>query len=120
MSNAIAPESERRVPPLGGFNLTALGLEIRRLFRNRRTLMFVIVFPSVFFVLFGMSSKGVKAAGPGALAYIMISMGVYGAMVGTTAGGAAVSVERSLGWSRQLRLTPLRPAAYIAMKVLTA
>jgi ABC-2 type transport system permease protein len=47
-------------------------------------------------------------------------MAVYGAMVGTTAGGAAVAVERSLGWSRQLRLTPLRPAAYIAMKVLTA
>jgi ABC-2 type transport system permease protein len=47
-------------------------------------------------------------------------MAVYGAMVGTTAGGAAVAVERSLGWSRQLRLTPLRPVAYIAMKVLTA
>ena len=50
----------------------------------------------------------------------MISMAVYGAMVGTTSGGAAVAVERSLGWSRQLRLTPLRPAAYVAMKVLTA
>ena len=31
-----------------------------------------------------------------------------------------VSIERSQGWSRQLRLTPLSPAAYIAMKVLTA
>ena len=51
---------------------------------------------------------------------MMISMAVYGSMVGTTAGGAAVAVERSLGWSRQLRLTPLRPAAYVAMKVLTA
>ena len=50
----------------------------------------------------------------------MISMAVYGAMVGTTSGGAAVAVERSLGWSRQLRLTPLQPVAYVAMKVLTA
>jgi ABC-2 type transport system permease protein len=31
-----------------------------------------------------------------------------------------VSIERALGWSRQLRLTPLRPASYIAIKLLTA
>ena len=31
-----------------------------------------------------------------------------------------VSIERALGWSRQLRLTPLQPAAYIAIKLLTA
>jgi len=112
---------ERQVPPMGGFNLTALKLEVRRVLRNRRTVMFILVFPSVFFFIFKASSKGgAKPAAPGAMAYLMISMAVYGAMVGTTAGGAAVAVERSLGWSRQLRLTPLRPAAYVAMKVLTA
>jgi len=111
---------ERQVPPLGGFNLTALKLEVRRVLRNRRTVMFILVFPSVFFFMFGVSSKAQSQGGPAAVAYIMISMAVYGAMVGTTAGGAAVAVERSLGWSRQLRLTPLRPAAYVAMKVLTA
>jgi ABC-2 type transport system permease protein len=31
-----------------------------------------------------------------------------------------VSIERALGWSRQLRVTPLRPAAYIAIKILVA
>ncbi len=31
-----------------------------------------------------------------------------------------VSVERALGWSRQLRITPLRPPAYIAIKLLIA
>jgi ABC-2 type transport system permease protein len=31
-----------------------------------------------------------------------------------------VTIERALGWSRQLRLTPLRPAAYIAIKLITA
>jgi ABC-2 type transport system permease protein len=54
------------------------------------------------------------------LAYIMISMAVYGAMVGNTSGGASVALERSLGWSRQLRLTPLSPLAYVSMKVLTS
>jgi hypothetical protein len=40
----------------------------------------------------------------------MIGIGVYGAMIAATAGGAMVSAERALGWTRQLRLTPLRPA----------
>src|SRR5512138_518085 len=120
-SPAMADASERQVPPFGGFNLTALKLEVRRVLRNRRTVMFILVFPSVFFFMFGATARGGQSkAGPGAVAYIMISMAVYGAMVGTTAGGAAVAVERSLGWSRQLRLTPLRPGAYVAMKVLTA
>src|SRR4029077_9456691 len=30
------------------------------------------------------------------------------------------SIERAQGWSRQLRLTPLRPPAYIAIKLMTA
>jgi ABC-2 type transport system permease protein len=41
-------------------------------------------------------------------------------MLAATSGGAMVSIERALGWSRQLRLTPLRPAAYIAIKLLVA
>jgi len=113
----VAP---RQLPALGGFNLTALTLEIRRVLRNRRTVMFIVVFPSLFFFMFRSSGGGRGANAALVQSYVLISMAVYGAMVGTTAGGAAVAVERSLGWSRQLRLTPLRPSAYIAMKVLTA
>jgi ABC-2 type transport system permease protein len=50
----------------------------------------------------------------------MIGIGVYGAMLAATAGGALVSIERALGWSRQLRITPLRPVAYVAIKLLIA
>jgi ABC-2 type transport system permease protein len=50
----------------------------------------------------------------------MISFAVYGSMIANTSTGASVAVERALGWSRQLRLTPLNPMAYIATKVLTA
>jgi ABC-2 type transport system permease protein len=103
----------------GGFNLTALRLEIRRVLRNRRTLFFILVFPSLFFFIFGITSKGPRTGGT-VLGYIMISMAVYGAMVGNTSGGATVALERSLGWSRQLRLTPLHPMAYVLMKVLTS
>ena len=31
-----------------------------------------------------------------------------------------VALERALGWSRQLRLTPLNPVVYIVMKALVA
>jgi ABC-2 type transport system permease protein len=55
-----------------------------------------------------------------AAASTMIGIAVYGAMLAATSGGAMVSIERALGWSRQLRVTPLRPAAYIAIKILVA
>ena len=112
----------RRVPALGGFNLTLLKIEIRRLTRNRRTIIIAIVIPVVFFLLFGLGQTyDSQRAGHGNVAaFVMISLALYGAVLATTFGGALVSIERSQGWSRQLRLTPLTPVAYIVIKVLTA
>jgi ABC-2 type transport system permease protein len=110
----------RRVPPLGGFNLTFQWLEMRRLFRNRRTVLLTLVVPIAIFLVFR-SSK--RLNGPNAAeltATTMVGIAVYGAMLSATSGGALVSVERALGWSRQLRLTPLRPAAYVAIKMINA
>jgi ABC-2 type transport system permease protein len=53
-------------------------------------------------------------------AFAMISLALYGAVIATSFGGAMVSMERAQGWSRQLRLTPLSPVAYVVIKVLTA
>ena len=110
----------RRVPPLGGFNLTFLGLEIKRLLRNRRTVLVSIVLPVIFYFIFRQPRRGGGEGIANLDAYVMISVAVYAALTASTAGGAMVSIERASGWSRQLRLTPLRPAAYIAIKVLTA
>src|SRR5690348_3851823 len=107
---AVAELHERKPPSFGGFNRTVLLLEVRRVLRNRRTLMFIGVFPSLFFFMFALSGRTGRAAAGDFAGYLMISMAVYGAMVGTTTGGAAVAVERGLGWTRQLRLTPLHPA----------
>lgn len=112
----------RRVPPLGGFNITFLGLEIRRMLRNRRTVVFALVMPVLFFFLFhGRRRVDLsQAVGNGnETASVMIGLAVYGAMIAATAGGAMVSTERAQGWSRQLRLTPLRPLAYVVVKLLT-
>ena len=114
--------STRSAPALGGFNLTVLKLEVRRLLRNRRTVIFAGVTPAVLFLLFGLNKAYASdTAGHGNVsAFIMISMALYGAVLATTSGGAMVSIERAAGWSRQLRITPLSPAAYIAIKIITA
>jgi ABC-2 type transport system permease protein len=122
-SAALASEvASRRAPGFGGFNATVLRLEVRRLLRNRRTVIITIIFPVAFFLIFGLNrSYANNAAGHGNVsAFVMISLALYGAVFATTIGGAMVSLERSQGWSRQLRLTPLSPAAYITIKVLTA
>jgi ABC-2 type transport system permease protein len=114
--------SSRHVPALGGFTLTALKLEVRRLTRNRRTVIIAIVVPVVFFLLFGLNKNyaGLRYGHGNVAAEVMISMALYGAVLATTFCGAMVSIERAQGWSRQLRLTPLSPVAYIIIKILTA
>jgi ABC-2 type transport system permease protein len=114
--------SRHAQPSLGGFSLGFLRLELRRMLRNRRTLIFTLIMPPVLFAIFGLQSDNrTTAFGSGNVtAYIMVSMAVYGAMLATTSGGAMVAVERAQGWSRQLRLTPLRPVAYIATKIAVA
>ena len=104
-----------------GLNPTMLRIELRRVLRNRRTAIFTLIMPVVLFEVFGSSPGTAERVGDGNVtAYILISMAVYGAMLAATAAGASVSLERAAGWSRQLRLTPLAPAAYIASKVLSA
>jgi ABC-2 type transport system permease protein len=125
MSAPPVPASDlatRRAPGLGGFNGTLLGLEVRRVLRNRRTVIISTVFPVVFFLIFGLNKAyALVPDGRGNVAaFVMISMALYGAVLATTYAGAMVSIERAAGWSRQLRLTPLSPAAYITVKMLTA
>jgi ABC-2 type transport system permease protein len=121
-SALVSDLASRRVPKAGGFNLTALQLEIRRMLRNRRTLIITLIFPVFFFLIFGLNKAYalVRIGHGNYAAFIMISIALYGAVAASMFGGAMVSIERAQGWSRQLRLTPLSPVAYIAMKVLTA
>jgi ABC-2 type transport system permease protein len=112
----------RRVPPLGGFNSTMLRIELMRMLRNRRTVIFTLVLPAAIYLMVGTgSSYGNDRSGSGNVsAYILISMAAYGAALASTSGGAMVATERALGWSRQLRLTPLSPISYVATKAIVA
>jgi ABC-2 type transport system permease protein len=120
-THAIDP-STRRVPPFGGFNLTVLGIELKRMLRNRRTIVFTLVMPVALYLIIGANdSYSSDREGSGNVsAYILISMAAYGAVLASTSGGAMVATERALGWSRQLRLTPLSPLAHILTKAVVA
>lgn len=121
MGTPLIDPTSRRAPPLGGFNLTLLGIEVRRMVRNRRTIIFTLVLPAALLLSFGGQKYADHPVGSGNVgAFILISMGLYGAALTSAAGGSMVALERSLGWSRQLRLTPLRPVAYIVVKALVA
>ncbi len=112
---------EGRTPSAGGLNARFISIEIKRLLRNRRTVIFTLLLPAVFFLAFGLPNMNEHLPnGQSYGSYILISLAVYGAMTASTAAGSMVAVERALGWSRQLRLTPLQPAAYIAVKALSS
>jgi ABC-2 type transport system permease protein len=114
--------TQDRTPRTGLLNGPFLAIELRRLVRNRRTLIFTLIMPPAFFLIFGTADayKTESVGNGNVTAWIMVSMALYGAMIATTSGGASVSVERSQGWTRQLRLTPLRPTTYVFTKVAVA
>jgi ABC-2 type transport system permease protein len=120
--SSLADALERPTPPMGGFSPAVLQLEVRRLLRNRRTMILAIAMPVLFFLTFGRNSAYVhQIIGRGNVtAFEMISIALFGAVFATASGGAMVSIERALGWSRQLRVTPLSATAYIAIKMLTS
>jgi len=122
MTTAVPDIQTRNVPPMGGFNLTLLRLESRRLLRNKRTMIFTMIMPVFFYLVFGLTvDNGETSIAHGNVsAFILISMALYGAILATASGGSMVSIERTEGWSRQLRLTPLTPLAYVVVKAITA
>ncbi|GAA2239753.1 ABC transporter permease [Rarobacter faecitabidus] len=120
----LTPVSNPSVRPVRrvGLSATYLRLEVRRLLRNRRTMLFSLLMPPIFFLIFGTAAsyRDEQAGHGNVTAWILVSMALYGAMLTATSGGAGVSVERSQGWTRQLRLTPLAPWAYVATKLIAS
>jgi ABC-2 type transport system permease protein len=96
---------------------TYLRMEIIRLLRNKRVLIFGMLMPVVLLLIFG-RTQDADIDGVPVSAYLMVSLGIFGAMSAAIGSGGSIAVERGIGWNRQLRLTPLRPNRYVAVKVL--
>lgn len=121
MSTTTIDTGTRRVPRFGGLNVTMFAIELRRMLRNRRTVIFALIFPIAMYFIFANQKYGDDSVGSGNVAaYILVNMALYGAALTTAAIGSMVAVERAQGWSRQLRLTPLNPAYYIVVKAAVA
>ena len=50
----------------------------------------------------------------------MVSMATYAAIGAALGGAIVIAEERQSGWTRQLRVTPLPPSAYVAGKLLVS
>ena len=98
-------------------NVTYLRMEIIRLLRNRRVLIFSILMPAILLGVIGGLYKKDSLDGANVAAYIMVSMGLFGSMSGAIGSGGTIALERGIGWNRQLRLTPLAPGSYLLTKV---
>jgi ABC-2 type transport system permease protein len=94
-----------------------LALEFKRAMRNPRFLFFTVVFPVVLYLIEGGLFNGdIQGTHITYAAYLMVSFGAYGGFMASLNTGARTAVERSQGWQRQLRLTPLTPRAYLLGK----
>ena len=93
--------------------------EVRRAFRNTRFFVFTLAFPVVMFFLIAAPNRDQELDGIPFALYYMTGMICWGAMAAVIAGGARIAAERSLGWQRQLRVTPLPVRTYFRAKVLT-
>lgn len=81
--------------------------EVLRTLHNVRYLLFIVVMPVMFELIWGKQGPGVTAA-----------MAVYAATgAGLMGCGNTIAEDRNTGWLRQLRVTPLPDRAWLAGKV---
>lgn len=108
--------------------MTYTKFELLRTFRNKRFFIFSLGIPILFYFLLAGPNKdehnfgGTTAHPTGLFApqYYMVGLLAFGTMVAVLAGGARIAAERSVGWNRQLRLTPLSPRSYFRTKLITS
>lgn len=99
-------------------NLTYTGIELRRVGRDYISMFFVAVLPAFMYIVFGaaMAWSDAPVGNGNAAMYTMISMAAFGAVTATVGVGGMAAVERMQGWGRQLGLTPMSDAQYVAVK----
>jgi ABC-2 type transport system permease protein len=96
--------------------------ELVRTFRNFRLLLFSLGFPLVLYFLIAAPNRNEHSIGGTGISfplYYMVGLVSFGAMTALISSGARIASERTDGWTRQLRITPLATRAYFRAKVIT-
>jgi ABC-2 type transport system permease protein len=97
---------------------TYLRYEVLRNFRNVRFVIFSIAWPLVLFFTVASANRHSSFDGISFPLYFMTGMAAMGTIIAVVSSGARIAVERSAGWTRQMRITPLRAGSYFRAKVL--
>ncbi len=102
--------------------LSYLTLEIRRSLRDRTFLALAVLWPAGSFLLFS-TVFGSQPGSEGLTANteLMVAMATFGAFGATLiATGPRLALDRSDGWLRQVRLTPLSQSRLLAARLIAA
>ncbi|MBB6628209.1 ABC transporter permease [Nocardioides sp. KIGAM211] len=94
-------------------------LDLKRQIRDRMGMFFIVALPAFLFFVFGMGDDEAYGSANVAM-YVMVSMAAYGAVTATTTVAGAAATEQTMGWGRQLALTPFSPWAFVAVKTAVA
>lgn len=103
-------------------NREYLRCELLRTLRNRRFFIFSIIFPLALYYVIAGPNRGqhdIGGSGIPATLYFMVSISSFGTMTAMLSAGARIAAERSTGWNRQLRISPLTAREYFRAKVVT-
>jgi ABC-2 type transport system permease protein len=104
-------------------SLAYMRFELVRTLRNRRVLIFSLGFPILIYLLIAGPNKheaSLGGTGISAPLYFMVGLAGWGTMTAVLSSGARIAAERSVGWNRQLRITPLTTRQYFRAKILTS
>ncbi len=96
--------------------------ELVRTFRNARLLIFALGFPLVLYLAIAGPNRNIADLGGSGISlplYYMVGLVAFGAMMSLISTGARIASERTDGWTRQLRITPLPARAYLRAKLAT-
>ena len=121
----IAP-LPRRLSPLtrpatgtGRMLVTQVTMEVRRYRRVPEYFIGVVVLPVILYAMFGLGDAGkILPLGTDVGAMMFVSIGCYAVVSGALFSfGGELATERSKGWLRRLRATPMPMWVYFAGKV---
>lgn len=90
--------------------------ELLRSFRNWRFILFSLAYPVVLYFVVTGPQRHAHFDGVAFPLYFMAGMATVGAMIAVISSGARIAADRSAGWTRQLRITPLTAGDYLGAK----
>ncbi|HTS74280.1 MAG TPA: ABC transporter permease [Gaiellaceae bacterium] len=99
---------------------THVRYELLRALRNRRLLGISLAMPFAVFYAVAPENRHAQIDGISFPLYFMTAMAAYGGMWAAMSPCSRLARDRAKGWTRQLRITPLRARTEVAGKVLTA